>query len=131
MFASFDTGFSFLRILGILIFAFVIGMFVFIIVKLIRDKRKNDASPRLTVDAFVVSKHTSTSSSSQPVAGDPTGAHGFHHMTTTDYFVTFEVQSGDRMGFEVDEAEYAMLAEGDTGRLSFQGTRYLGFEREA
>ena len=25
--------------------------------------------------------------------------------------------------------EYGMLAEGDSGRLSFQGTRYLSFER--
>ena len=25
--------------------------------------------------------------------------------------------------------EYGLLAEGDTGKLSFQGTRYLGFER--
>lgn len=129
MFASFDTGFGFLRILGILIFAFVVGMLVFIIVKMIRDKRKNDASPRLTVDAFVASKYTRTSSMDQPMAGDPTGAHGFQHMTTTHYFMTFEVASGDRMAFEVDEAEYSMLAEGDTGRLSFQGTRYLGFER--
>lgn len=131
MFASFDTGFDILSILGILVVAFVIGMFVFIIVKVIREKAKNDASPRLTVDAFVASKYTRTSSTNQPMAGDPTGAHGFHTISTTHYFVTFEVTSGDRMGFEVDEAEYAMLAEGDTGRLSFQGTRYLGFEREA
>ena len=33
------------------------------------------------------------------------------------------------MELQVDDAEYGMLAEGDTGRLSFQGTRYLGFER--
>ena len=25
--------------------------------------------------------------------------------------------------------EYGMLAEGDAGRLTFQGTRYLSFER--
>ncbi|MBS7238901.1 MAG: DUF2500 family protein, partial [Acetatifactor sp.] len=25
--------------------------------------------------------------------------------------------------------EYGMLAEGDCGKLSFQGTRYLSFER--
>lgn len=26
--------------------------------------------------------------------------------------------------------EYGMLAEGDRGRLTFQGTRYVSFERE-
>lgn len=34
------------------------------------------------------------------------------------------------MEFAMDGAEYGLLAEGDRGRLTFQGTRYLGFERE-
>jgi hypothetical protein len=33
------------------------------------------------------------------------------------------------MEFGVRDTEYGMLAEGDTGKLTFQGTRYLGFER--
>ena len=41
----------------------------------------------------------------------------------------FEVESGDRMEFSVYGEEYGMLAEGDEGKLTFQGSRYLGFER--
>ena len=48
----------------------------------------------------------------------------------TWYYATFQVESGDRMEFAVDGMEYGMLAEGDMGKLSFQGTRYLSFERE-
>ena len=33
------------------------------------------------------------------------------------------------MEFHVSGLEYGMLAEGDTGSLTFQGTRYLSFER--
>ena len=33
------------------------------------------------------------------------------------------------MELPVTGPEYGMLAEGDRGRLTFQGTRYLGFER--
>lgn len=33
------------------------------------------------------------------------------------------------MMFSVNGSEYGVLAEGDFGRLSFQGTRYLDFER--
>jgi hypothetical protein len=33
------------------------------------------------------------------------------------------------MELQVDGSEYGMLVEGDQGRLTFQGTRYLGFER--
>ena len=43
--------------------------------------------------------------------------------------MTFQVESGDRMEFHVPGNEYGLLAEGDAGRLSFQGTRYLAFER--
>ena len=53
---------------------------------------------------------------------------GRHHYTHA-YYVTFEVESGDRMEMKVSGSEYGLLAIGDSGRLSFQGTRYLGFER--
>ena len=36
---------------------------------------------------------------------------------------TFQVESGDRMELGVSGTEYGMLAEGDMGRLTFQGTR--------
>jgi hypothetical protein len=52
-----------------------------------------------------------------------------HTSSSTTYFTTFEVESGDRMELRVPEKEYGMLVEGDTGRLTFQGTRYKGFER--
>ena len=82
---------------------------------------KNNQSPRLTVDATVVAKRT-----------DVTHHHNGDNMAThsTWYYATFQVESGDRMEFAVDGMEYGMLAEGDMGKLSFQGTRYLSFERE-
>lgn len=43
--------------------------------------------------------------------------------------VTFELENGKRLELGVKDPEYGMLAEGDRGRLSYQGTRYLGFER--
>ena len=49
--------------------------------------------------------------------------------TFTTYYVTFQVESGDRMELTVSGPDYGMLVEGDIGKLSFQGTRYLGFER--
>ncbi|NMA03148.1 MAG: DUF2500 domain-containing protein, partial [Clostridiales bacterium] len=44
------------------------------------------------------------------------------------YYVTFQVESGDRMEFRVSGKEYGLLAEGDVGKLTFQGTRYHEFE---
>ena len=56
-------------------------------------------------------------------------AHGYDTSTFTSYYVTFQVESGDRMEFEVDGSDYGLLVQSDIGKLSFQGTRYLGFER--
>ena len=39
------------------------------------------------------------------------------------------MESGDRMELEMAGSEYGLLVEGDNGKLTFQGTRYLGFER--
>lgn len=109
------------NLMSVAFFAF----FIFTIISMVRQWMQNNNSPRLTVEALVVSKRTYTTQ--QPVAGDPAGAQGFH--TTTDCVVTFQVESGGELKFSVSGSEYRMLAEGDRGRLTFQGTRYLGFER--
>ena len=108
----------------------VIGMFIVVAVKGIGQWNKNNQSPRLTVPASVTAKRTNVSRHQHANAGDVTGAHGFHSTSTTSYYVTFQVESGDRMELSVTGRDYGMLSEGDAGRLSFQGTRYLGFERQ-
>ena len=56
-------------------------------------------------------------------------ADGAMPHTATTYYITFQVESGDRMELCIPSNEYGYLVEGDRGRLTFQGTRYLGFER--
>ncbi len=126
---GFGYGFSMFGIMFSIVFILVIGMFIFTAVKGIGQWNKNNNSPRLTVAASVVAKRTHVSHHRHANAGDMTGAHGYHTSTSTSYYITFQVESGDRMEFSVDGSEYGMLVEGDFGMLSFQGTRYLGFER--
>jgi hypothetical protein len=52
-----------------------------------------------------------------------------HSSSSTTYYVTFEVASGDRIEFVTIDTEYGLLVEHDMGKLTFQGTRYLGFVR--
>ena len=47
----------------------------------------------------------------------------------TTYYVTFEVESGDRIELVVPSSEYGFMVEGDQGKLTFQGTRYISFDR--
>lgn len=113
-----------------LVFIIVIGIFIFTLVSGVSTWNKNNNSPRLSVKARVVSKRMDVRRNQHMNAGDATGAHGFHTTTSTIYYVCFQVESGDRMELCVEGNEYGMLVEGDYGTLSFQGTRYLGFERE-
>lgn len=117
------------EIMFTLIFITVFGLIIFIIIRGIGEWNKNNQSPRLTVEASIVAKRTHVSRHTHHNAGDITGAHGTHMTSSTSYYVTFQVESGDRMELSVKSSEYGMLAEGDSGRLTFQGTRFLGFER--
>ena len=89
----------------------------------------NNNSPILTVDAVIVSKREDVSVHRHGNAGDVTGAHGYHTTSSTTYYVTFEMENGERKELHVSGKEYGLLAEGDSGKLTFQGTRYKGFER--
>ena len=113
-----------------LVFLLALGTILFALVGNLRTWNKNNHSPRLTVQAAVVAKRTQVSRHRNASAGDATGAHGYTTSSVTTYYVTFQVESGDRMELQVGGAEYGMLVEGDTGKLSFQGTRYLGFQRD-
>lgn len=120
-----SNSFSFVLLIFPIVFCILIGAFVFAAVKGIKQWHKNNNSPRLNVPAAVVSKRADVSSHMHN-----TGSSTMHNTHSTTYYVTFEVESGDRMELHVDGKEYGMLAEGDVGMLSFQGTRYLGFERD-
>lgn len=122
-------GFQLINIMVPIIFIIVIASFIVMIVKGIGTWNKNNNSPKLVVDDTVISKRTKVSNSNHANAGDITGAHGYSSSSSTSYYITFEVESGDRMEFSVSGSDYGMLAQGDYGKLSFQGTRYLGFAR--
>ena len=119
--------FTLVSIMAQLVFFIVCAVILFRLVKNISTWNKNNHSPRLTVPATVVTKRTQVTQQQHANAGDPTGAHGFSTTTLTSYSVTFQVESGDRMELRVNRSEYGLLAEGDQGKLSFQGTRFLGF----
>ncbi len=108
-----------MEVLFPLFFLLFIAAFIYIFIKNISEWHKNNNSPRLSVDAKIVDKRMTTHHHH---------SNGHHHHTHS-YYVTFEVQSGDRMELKVPRAEYGLLVVGDEGIVSFQGTRYLGFER--
>lgn len=128
-FSPFDgiSGIMF-NVIPVIVFVGFIFVFGTIIVRSIQGAKQwkqNNDSPILTVTVAVVTKRTDVHHYHHDTNND-----GMHHASSsTTYYVTFEVESGDRMEFRIPANEYGMLVEGDRGKLNFQGTRFLGFER--
>ena len=119
---GFDFMFTLVPVMSMLIFGLV---FVVIVASLVRSGRqwhRNNNSPRLTVEATVLAKR-------HDVSRRRSAGEHHHYRTVNTYYVTFEVESGDRMELQLPSHKYGLLIEGDKGKLTFQGTRYLGFER--
>ena len=114
---GFGVTFSIMQIMVPVMFVLVFGIIIVTMVRGVGEWNKNNQSPKLTVPVTVVAKRSDVHR----------GIETMH--TFTSYYVTFQVESGDRMEFEVSDMEYGMLAEGDRGMLTFQGTRYLSFQR--
>lgn len=119
-----DSGFSMFHTMFFLVFALIVITIIIVIVKGISQWSRNNNQPILVVPARLVSKRTNVSHNMHSDADNFS-----HSSTSTSYYLTFEFETGSRQEFHVNGQEYGLLAEGDTGKLKFQGTRYLGFER--
>ena len=107
------------RLMFILIPLLMIGIISLRLFRNIRQWNRDNNSPRLTVPARVVCKRDDRRHH----------RHGNHTHHRTYYYVTFQFESGDRLELELQGHEYGLLVEGDQGKLTFQGSRYFGFER--
>ena len=108
-FGFFDSVFP---VLFTVMFVLVLGVIIVTLVRNVSQWHKNNNSPRLTVQA---TRHHDANS----------------HMShsSTWYYATFQVESGDRMELSIPDRDYGYLVEGDRGSLAFQGTRFLSFNR--
>jgi len=116
----FEDGDVMINVIAIIVgvgFVIVIGIILLTIIMKIVIWNKNNHSPKLAVNARVIAKKTA-------IHG------GGEHRAYSDYFVTFEVDNGNRLELEVKDREFGMLIEGDVGELTLQGTRYLSFVRK-
>lgn len=110
--------FNIMPIMGFAIFATVFILFAVFIIRNIRTYYNNSSSPKVTVPARVISKRTHVWGGSGDMA------------SSTSYYATFELENGERLELPVGGSFYGLHAEGDTGMLTHQGTRFYGFERE-
>ena len=123
---GFDAMFTIVPMIVAIGFVVVIGLIIYRVIQGGIEWNRNNHSPVLSVDAKVVGKRMAVSHHHHNHVNNAAMS---HHSSSTTYFATFEVQSGDRVELRLPDKEYGMLVESDKGILTFQGTRYKGFER--
>lgn len=118
---------SWIEMLGVMNIAFpiffviILGIIIISISGSLKRYVVNNKQPVLVVESTIVSKRAEVSHRHDTELSV--------NRSDTKYYVTFEVESGDRLEFNVSGYEYGQCSEGDEGKLTFQGSRYQGFER--
>ena len=113
--------FSIIPIITMLGFILIFTLIIISTSRSLKEWNNNNHSPKLTVPAKVVAKRSDVSHHHN--------TNDLHSSSFTSYYVTFEVESGDRMELHLNGNAYGLMVEGDEGLLSFQGTRFLDFKR--
>ena len=115
---EFDTGMPvfFKLFMGIVITA-IAGTFIYVIVKGTATWTSNNASPLVQARCRIVDKRTHVWGGS----GDSSAS--------TDYYITFEFEDGQRVELQVRSNRFGLIAVGDQGELTHQGTRFKDFNR--
>jgi hypothetical protein len=111
------------EILFFIVPVFIGAVFLFVlfqIAKQIAEWADSNSKPILSQPARVVTKRSATSGN---VSHNSVGG------VSTSYYATFEYDTDERKEFWLDGGAYGLLAEGDEGTLTYQGTRYHGFAR--
>ena len=104
-----------------LIFAVVIGGITWQQIQKMRGSARNDTLPVLTTSATLVSKR-------KEIMAQPPGINPKNQIPpSTTFFASFRLPDSQTVEVQMDDAQFATLTEGEAGRLTYRGTRFLGF----
>lgn len=108
-----QPGLGFISLIALVVFIVI----VYRIISSLLEYLKNNNSELCQIKAKIISKRTELSSSPNT-------------MAFSSYYIGFEeVDSLERQEFLVADKDYGLLAEGDLGILSYQGSRFISFTR--
>ena len=106
---------------SLLMFVSVIGLVVAVVLRQwIRDKNSPRIITRATVQDKVIGK--------QRIHRRKTAAPGMTTGIAIIYYVTFQLEDGECLKLRVSKSKYSELQKGSSGKLTFQGQKYISFE---
>lgn len=99
----------------------ILGIIFILASSSIRRYYSDSKQPLLIVQSRIITKRTEVSH----YYDSDTSV----NRTDSTYYITFEVEGGERLEFKVSGQIFGQHTEGDTGKLTFRGKRFQGFDR--
>lgn len=107
----------FFKLFGGLVFIIVMGGFAYVIIRGLFMWLSNNAAEVTQKKCKVIDKRTEVWGGS----GDSSA--------NTNYYITFELEDSSRIELYVKDKYFGIITIGDTGELTYQGTRFKEFKR--
>lgn len=117
----FGSSENFYIISFIVMFSIIIGLSLIIVV---RQWWKNKRSPLIVTQSTISDKRIEE----HYIRSKKNAGLGYWTRKVLIYYITFNLEGGEHIELRVNKLEYAELKKGASGKLTFQGTRYIGFE---
>lgn len=95
-------------------------IFYYAIYRFIKIAIGGGIAPRRTVDAMIVKKRLSCEQHHH-------GVEVFTNHERTNYFITFQLERNNRIELQVKESQYDLLFDGERGKLTYRGKRFIRF----
>lgn len=111
---------NFYTISFIVMFSIIIGLSLIIVV---RQWWKNKHSPLIVTQSTIsgkrIEEHYIRSKQSDDL--------GYRTRKVLIYYITFNLEGGEHIELRTNESVYSDLKNGDCGKLTFKGSKYIGF----
>lgn len=120
---GFDTDLDAFKIIAFvfpILFIFVFAGIFLTLIKVLKQWNYNNTQPEIRVSAKLITKTTKEIQQKRK-----------HYImpSPTSYSLTFEVESGESIELRVDGLTYRKFIENEIGILTYQGNRFIHFER--
>ena len=119
----FDSLANFYMISFIVMFCIIIGLSLIIV---IRQWWKNRHSPLIVTQATVIDKRIEE----HYIRSKRSAGIGYRTRKLLIYYITFNLEGGEHIEMRTNESVYSELQNGDYGKLTFKGSKYMGFVGE-
>ncbi|HNR03654.1 MAG TPA: DUF2500 domain-containing protein [Bacillota bacterium] len=113
-----DFLFSVVPFFMFIIFVIVTMTFITSFTEGLGQYLRNKSAPKKTIPARLAAKRT-----------HDWGGYGDTDIRIS-YYAAFETENGERLEFPVSSSFSEMYAEGDTGMLTYKGTKFIDFKIE-